>query len=88
MPGPRTADGDTDDLQSLATSDSSDSETRKTAANWVKGFQEAAGGKVSVDFYDEGSQRQVVVLGVPGQVGALGKYCRSRPLVFLLGSQK
>ncbi|MFI9049211.1 hypothetical protein [Streptomyces sp. NPDC053427] len=58
----RIADGDADELQSLATTDSSDDETQKTAANWIKGFGAAAKGKVSADFYDEGSQRQVVVL--------------------------
>ncbi|MFD4764392.1 hypothetical protein ACFWOJ_37910 [Streptomyces sp. NPDC058439] len=58
----RIADGKAGDLEKLATSDSTDSETRKTAANWIKGFQKGAKGKVAADFYDEASERQVVVL--------------------------
>ena len=58
----RLADGSTDKLAALATSDSTKGEARTTAANWVKGFQKGAAGKVSADFYDEGSERQVVVL--------------------------
>ncbi|MFD9816077.1 hypothetical protein [Streptomyces sp. NPDC059080] len=56
------ADGETDDLRSLATSDSSDAQSKKTAENWIKGFEEGARGKVTADFYDEASERQVVVL--------------------------
>ncbi|MCX4790919.1 MULTISPECIES: hypothetical protein [unclassified Streptomyces] len=58
----RIADGKAGDLEKLATSDSTDSETRKTAANWIKSFQKGATGKVAADFYDEASERQVVVL--------------------------
>ncbi|MEV7960091.1 hypothetical protein [Streptomyces sp. NPDC088141] len=58
----RIADGKAGDLEKLATSDSTASETRKTAANWIKGFQKGAKGKVAADFYDEASERQVVVL--------------------------
>ncbi|MFB6784775.1 hypothetical protein ACFCX0_47930 [Streptomyces sp. NPDC056352] len=58
----RIADGKAGDLEKLATSDSTDSETRKTAANWIKSFQKGAKGKVAADFYDEASERQVVVL--------------------------
>ncbi len=58
----RIADGKTDDLRSLATGDSDDSQSTKTARNWVKGFEDGAQGKVTADFYDGGSERQVVVL--------------------------
>ncbi|MGW3496812.1 hypothetical protein [Streptomyces sp. NPDC001020] len=58
----RIADGKAGDLEKLATSDSTDSETRKTAANWIKSFQKGAKGKVAANFYDEASERQVVVL--------------------------
>ncbi|PZG75301.1 hypothetical protein C1I97_37530 [Streptomyces sp. NTH33] len=58
----RIADGRAGDLEKLATSDSTDSETRKTAANWIKSFRKGARGKVAADFYDEASERQVVVL--------------------------
>ncbi|WP_316739445.1 hypothetical protein [Streptomyces sp. MK7] len=56
------ADGRTDELRKLATSDSSEAEARKTAENWIKGFGAGARGKVTGDFYDSGSERQVVVL--------------------------
>lgn len=56
------ADGKTDDLRKMATSDSGETEARKTAENWVKGFGSGARGEVTGDFYDGGSERQVVVL--------------------------
>ncbi|MGV9344557.1 hypothetical protein ACWDSD_07090 [Streptomyces spiralis] len=56
------ADGKTDALRGLATSDSSEAEATKTAENWIKGFGAGARGKVTGDFYDGGSERQVVVL--------------------------
>ncbi|MEU1403492.1 hypothetical protein ABZ471_14205 [Streptomyces sp. NPDC005728] len=56
------ADGRTDELGKLATGDSSEAEARKTAENWIKGFGAGARGKVTGDFYDGGSERQVVVL--------------------------
>lgn len=56
------ADGKTEDLRSLATSDSNKTEALKTAENWVKGFGAGARGKVTGDFYDGGSERQIVVL--------------------------
>ncbi|MFD4973659.1 hypothetical protein [Streptomyces sp. NPDC058424] len=62
----RIADGKAGDLEKLATSDSTDSETRKTAANWIKSFQRGAQGKVAADFCDEASERQVVVLYFQG----------------------
>src|SRR3954471_433167 len=46
------ADGKTDELRKLATSDSSEAEARKTGENWIKGFGAGAGGKVTGDFYD------------------------------------
>lgn len=65
----RLADGKAADLASLADGDGDgakdegakgDAET--TAENWVKAFGKGARGKVTADFYDEGSTRQVVVL--------------------------
>ncbi len=58
----RIADGKAGDLEKLATSDSTDSETRNTSANWIKSFRKGAQGKVAADFYDDASERQVVVL--------------------------
>ena len=58
----RLADGKPGELRDLATSDSDESQTKKTAENWVKGFEDGAGGEVTADFYDSGSVRQVVVL--------------------------
>jgi len=58
----RLADGSTDELAALATSDSTEGEAKTTAANWIKGFRKGAAGKVTADFYDEGSERQVVAL--------------------------
>ncbi|MFJ3662090.1 hypothetical protein ACIPPM_16680 [Streptomyces sp. NPDC090119] len=55
----RLADGEAGELAKLATGDG---EPRPTAANWVKGFRAGARGRVSADFYDEASERQVVVL--------------------------
>ncbi|PKW09128.1 hypothetical protein SAMN05428944_3721 [Streptomyces sp. 1222.5] len=56
------ADGKTAELRKLATSDSSDAVAQKTAENWIKGFGAGARGKVTGDFYNDGSERQVVVL--------------------------
>ncbi|MER6559445.1 hypothetical protein ABT300_17235 [Streptomyces sp. NPDC001027] len=56
------ADGRTDDLRELATGDSSGAEARKTAENWAKAFGAGARGRVTGDFYDAGSERQVVVV--------------------------
>ncbi|MEU0602448.1 hypothetical protein ABZ484_30090 [Streptomyces sp. NPDC006393] len=56
------ADGRTDELRKLATSDSGEAEAERTAANWIKAFGAGARGKVTGDFYDGGSERQVVVL--------------------------
>ncbi len=56
------ADGKAAELRKLATNDSSDAVAQKTAENWIKGFGAGARGKVTGDFYDGGSARQVVVL--------------------------
>ncbi|MEU4034105.1 hypothetical protein [Streptomyces collinus] len=56
------ADGRTAELRKLATGDSGDAVARKTAENWIKGFGAGARGEVTGDFYDAGSERQVVVL--------------------------
>lgn len=58
----RIADERAEGLQSLASSDGTEDETKKTAANWIKEFRNGARGKVTADFYDEGSDRQMVVL--------------------------
>ncbi|MET9296936.1 hypothetical protein [Streptomyces sp. NPDC003077] len=58
----RIADGTAEQLAALATGDGSENEARKTADNWIKGFRKGARGKVTADFYDEGSERQTVVL--------------------------
>ncbi|MFD7537349.1 hypothetical protein [Streptomyces sp. NPDC059819] len=56
----RLADNDAEALAGLAVEEGSAADT--TARNWVAAFGKAAGGKVTADFYDEGSTRQVVVL--------------------------
>ncbi|WP_374778566.1 hypothetical protein OG756_07005 [Streptomyces sp. NBC_01310] len=35
---------------------------RATAQNWIQAFGKGAGGKVTAEFYDEGSVRQLVVV--------------------------
>ncbi|MFJ9735078.1 hypothetical protein ACIRUL_27710 [Streptomyces sp. NPDC101171] len=56
------ADGKADELRKLATGDSGEAEARKTGENWIKAFGTGADGKVTGDFHDGGSERQVVVL--------------------------
>ena len=58
----RIADASADELAALATGDGGEDAARSTAENWIKAFRKGAGGKVTADFYDEGSERQVVVL--------------------------
>ncbi|MFD8888418.1 hypothetical protein ACFV0H_38925 [Streptomyces erythrochromogenes] len=61
----RLADGRTGELESLAAdtdSDGAKSEAGKTAQNWIQAFGKGAGGKVTAEFYDEGSVRQFVVV--------------------------
>ncbi|MER6320213.1 hypothetical protein ABT237_41675 [Streptomyces sp. NPDC001581] len=52
------ADGKAGELAALGT----DGEPRKTAENWIAAFGEGARGKITAEFYDSGSTRQVVVL--------------------------
>ncbi|MFD9285727.1 hypothetical protein ACFWD7_52680 [Streptomyces mirabilis] len=58
----RIADASADRLAALATGDGGKDAARSTADNWIKAFGKGAGGKVAADFYDEGSERQTVVL--------------------------
>ncbi|MEU9234512.1 hypothetical protein [Streptomyces subrutilus] len=59
----RLADGRADDLESLAADrDAAKDEVQKTAQNWIQVFRKGAGGKVTAEFYDEGSVRQFVVV--------------------------
>ncbi|MFE1285756.1 hypothetical protein [Streptomyces sp. NPDC058751] len=58
----RIADDSPDRLAELATDDGDEDAARSTAENWIKAFGKGAGGKVTADFYDEGSERQTVVL--------------------------
>ncbi|MFF3674646.1 hypothetical protein ACFYYS_11735 [Streptomyces sp. NPDC002120] len=59
----RLADGRVDELESLAADpDGAKAEVEKTAQNWIQAFRKGAGGKVTADFYDEGSVRQFVVV--------------------------
>ncbi|MFE3325406.1 hypothetical protein [Streptomyces sp. NPDC059176] len=58
----RIADGDADALRALAGSDGTRSETQATAGAWIRHFRTGARGKVTADFYDEGGERQTVVL--------------------------
>lgn len=58
----RIADGDTDALQSLASSDGTRRQAEATAAAWIREFRKGAGGQVTADFYEDGSDRQMIVL--------------------------
>ncbi|WP_326592594.1 hypothetical protein [Streptomyces sp. NBC_01294] len=58
----RIADGKADELASLANDAQDKGTTKKTAENWIAAFRKGAGGKVTAEFYDEGSYRQTVVL--------------------------
>ncbi|MFI1286490.1 hypothetical protein ACH4U5_38030 [Streptomyces sp. NPDC020858] len=58
----RIADGKAGDLVPLADPDQDKATTEKTAENWIAAFRKGAGGKVTAEFYDEGSYRQTVVL--------------------------
>ncbi|WP_329390654.1 amidase domain-containing protein [Streptomyces sp. NBC_01351] len=57
----RIADGKADELASLGDPDHDRAATRKTAENWIASFGKGARGKVTAEFYDEGSYRQMVV---------------------------
>lgn len=58
----RTADGNAGELAALAAPDTARDAVAATARNWVSAFGEGARGKVTAEFYDEGSKRQSVVL--------------------------
>lgn len=58
----RTADGDREELASFAAPGTEHSAPTKTAENWITAFGKGARGKVTAEFYDEGSKRQTVIL--------------------------
>ncbi|MEU6867929.1 hypothetical protein ABZ924_32625 [Streptomyces sp. NPDC046876] len=58
----RIADGKVGELAALAPDETDDDTVEKTAQNWIAAFRKGAGGKVTAEFYDEGSYRQTVVL--------------------------
>ncbi|MFD5622436.1 hypothetical protein [Streptomyces yangpuensis] len=62
----RIADGRAGELADLGDPEEDRGTTRKTAENWIAAFREGAGGKVTAEFYDEGSYRQTVVLYLHG----------------------
>ncbi|MET8097953.1 hypothetical protein ABZV29_15965 [Streptomyces sp. NPDC005236] len=62
----RIADDSPGRLAALATGDGGKDAARRTAGNWTRAFRKGAGGKVAADFYDEGSERQTVVLYFQG----------------------
>ncbi|MFE6906611.1 hypothetical protein [Streptomyces erythrochromogenes] len=55
------ADGNAGELAGLG-DDYTVNAHEKTAENWIAAFRKGAGGKVTAEFYDEGSVRQTVVL--------------------------
>ncbi|MFD7263197.1 hypothetical protein [Streptomyces sp. NPDC059874] len=57
----RLADGNAGELAGLA-ADKDGGSPAKTAENWITAFGKGARGKVTAEFYDEGSVRQTVVL--------------------------
>ncbi|MET9604253.1 hypothetical protein ABZZ17_04200 [Streptomyces sp. NPDC006512] len=58
----RIADEDPGELTFLAGDRAGTAQARATAENWVEAFGDGARGRVTADFYDEGSKRQLVVL--------------------------
>jgi hypothetical protein len=56
------AEGDAGRLAALGADDGDADVVRKTALNWIAAFGKGARGEVTAEFYDEGSERQVVVL--------------------------
>ncbi|MER7731303.1 hypothetical protein ABTX80_10530 [Streptomyces erythrochromogenes] len=62
----RIADGRVEELADLGDPDKDRGTTEKTAENWIAAFRKGAGGKVTAEFYDEGSYRQTVVLYLHG----------------------
>ncbi|MEU9233596.1 amidase domain-containing protein [Streptomyces subrutilus] len=69
----RIADGRAEELASLGDPDHDKAATRRTAENWIAAFGRGARGKVTAEFYDEGSYRQMVVLYLhdTGQIKAI-----------------
>ncbi|MFD9081724.1 hypothetical protein ACFYYM_38545 [Streptomyces erythrochromogenes] len=62
----RIADGRAAELADLGDPGKDRGTTEKTAENWIAAFRKGAGGKVTAEFYDEGSYRQTVVLYLHG----------------------
>ncbi len=58
----RIADGKAGVLAALTADEEERADAQKTAENWIAAFRKGAGGKVTAEFYDEGSYRQTVVL--------------------------
>ncbi|MFD7786580.1 hypothetical protein ACFV4Q_26370 [Streptomyces nojiriensis] len=59
----RLADGKAQEVESLAADpDDAKGDVERTARNWIRSFHEGAKGKVTAEFYDEGSVRQLVVV--------------------------
>ncbi|MEV7525164.1 hypothetical protein [Streptomyces sp. NPDC091371] len=56
------ADGNAGELAGLAYHKEDAGPPEKTAENWISAFGKGARGKVTAEFYDEGSVRQAVVL--------------------------
>ncbi|MGW3327732.1 hypothetical protein [Streptomyces virginiae] len=59
----RLADGKAEEVEALAAEpDGARGDVERTARNWIRSFHEGAKGKVTAEFYDEGSVRQLVVV--------------------------
>ncbi|MFJ6783796.1 hypothetical protein [Streptomyces yangpuensis] len=58
----RIADGEVGALAALTAHEEDRAGAERTAENWIAAFRKGAGGKVTAEFYDEGSYRQTVVL--------------------------
>lgn len=59
----RLADGKAEEVEALAADpDDAKGDVERTARNWIRAFHEGAKGKVTAEFYDEGSVRQLVVV--------------------------
>ncbi|WP_030767824.1 MULTISPECIES: hypothetical protein [unclassified Streptomyces] len=59
----RLADGKAEEVEALAADpDDARGDVERTARNWIRSFHEGAKGKVTAEFYDEGSVRQLVVV--------------------------
>ncbi|OKK17334.1 hypothetical protein AMK16_20975 [Streptomyces sp. CB00455] len=73
----RIADGDADALAALVSDDRGEGVPEKTAENWITAFRKGARGKVTAEFYDEGSYRQTVVLYLHDTGQIKGIYVRA-----------